>query len=257
MPIITKPSSIQKNQICQFILNKSELLEIQSVSGDDYFSDSTNWEEVLIYYKSSEGNQREILSFDVTLASPTADFLISDKARSNFMVQKIVIRDFDAGYLTIQRSELNVNDFDIDATPIPSTLMYSRNFNSSLTGEQFSNSSIVNGNLVFTGGQSMYHFSIPNYYNTGGALTIKLYISSNSLSGDGGEFRAGFSLYNYPTGPMWGFGTSSSPESLSGIVSFNATNGQISSGLFQLLLQEGYTGVLSISKIEIYEGFDQ
>lgn len=113
MPMITKPASIEKNSAAEITLDKSVLADIDSVSNDLYFGDSTNWSEVLIYFRSSEGNQREILKFDATQASPTANFLVSDKARDAFEVQKIVIKDFDNDSFTVTRSELVVADFDI------------------------------------------------------------------------------------------------------------------------------------------------
>lgn len=114
MSIITKPTTIYKNMVAEFILNKSVLSAITSVVADSYFSDSQNWSEVLIYYKSSEGNQREILKFDATQASPTANFLVSDKARDIFQVQKIMIKDFDNGSFTVERTELVAAEFDVD-----------------------------------------------------------------------------------------------------------------------------------------------
>lgn len=114
MPIITKPAAVDKNSPAEISLDKSALANVASVLADDYFSDSDNWKEVFIYYKSSTGNQREILKFNAELASPTANFLVSDKALDIFEVQKIVIVDFDSGNITIPRSELTVADFDVD-----------------------------------------------------------------------------------------------------------------------------------------------
>lgn len=113
MSIITKPTIIEKNTVAEFTLNKSVLAVVDSVVADSYFSNSQNWSEVLIYYKSSEGNQREILKFDATQASPTANFLVSEKARDVFQIQKIVIKDFDNDTFIILRTEINASDFDI------------------------------------------------------------------------------------------------------------------------------------------------
>lgn len=114
MPIITKPSSIQKNTASEFILNKSELAQLPSILADDYFSDTSNWKEVVLYYKSNPGKQKEILRFDTSLANPFAYFLVSEKARDIFQVYKIAIVDFDNGTFEIPRSELTVGEFDID-----------------------------------------------------------------------------------------------------------------------------------------------
>jgi len=68
MPIITKPSTIDKNSPAEISLDKAALAAVSSVVADDYFSDSDNWKEVLIYYRSSTGNQREILKFNATVS---------------------------------------------------------------------------------------------------------------------------------------------------------------------------------------------
>jgi len=121
MPIITKPATIEKAQSASFTLDKSALAAVTSVLADLYFSDSVNWKEVLIYYQSTIDGQKEILKFDAALASPTTNFLVSDKARDIFKVKKIIIRDFDGGYFQVIRSELTAAefdpDYDVDMTP--------------------------------------------------------------------------------------------------------------------------------------------
>lgn len=113
MPIITKPASIEKNVAASITLNKTQLASVSSVAADSYFSNSANWKSVSIHYKSSQGNQIEVIRFDATQASPSASFLVSDKARDIFEVKKIVITDFDFGSFTVERSQLPVADFDI------------------------------------------------------------------------------------------------------------------------------------------------
>lgn len=113
MPIITKPSSIQKNQSAQFVLNKTELSQLPSILADTYFSDTSNWKEVILSYKSTTGNQNQILKFDATLSSPSYNLLVSEKAKDLFQVQRITIVDFDNGSIKIPRSQLTVSDFDI------------------------------------------------------------------------------------------------------------------------------------------------
>jgi hypothetical protein len=119
MPIITKPSSIQKNSPAEISLDKSALAAVTSVAANAYYSDSANWKEVFIYYKSSVGNQREVLKFNATISSPVSTFLVSEKARDIFEVQKIVIVDFDNGSITVPRSQLTVAEFDVDMSTAP------------------------------------------------------------------------------------------------------------------------------------------
>jgi hypothetical protein len=113
MAIITKPNTINKGEPATFTLNKADLLAHPSVSGDAYFADSDNWRSVYVEYRSSIGNQRELLVFDAQAATPQTSFLVSLTARDEFDVRRIVINDFDGGKLFITRSELDVEDFDV------------------------------------------------------------------------------------------------------------------------------------------------
>jgi hypothetical protein len=114
MAILTKPS-VSKGTVATFTLNKTELAQITSVTANTYFSNSSNWKKVKVHYISLIGNQREVVVFDATETTPSAQFLVSLKARSNFEVKHIIIEDFDGGIFKINRSELAnpVSDFDI------------------------------------------------------------------------------------------------------------------------------------------------
>jgi alpha-tubulin suppressor-like RCC1 family protein len=110
--IITKPS-VNKNSAATFTLNKADLALVSSVVANAYFADPANWKEVSISYKSAEGNQRTAVVFDATQATPEGNFLVSDKSRNTFEVQKIIIRDFDGGRHEVLRTELNAAEFDV------------------------------------------------------------------------------------------------------------------------------------------------
>lgn len=114
MSIINKPNTIQKNNPTQFTLNKSILSLVPLIASDTYFSDISNWKQVLMYYKSNSGKQKEVLRFNAELPLPIASFLISPKAKNNFEIQKIIIMDFDNGYLVLNRSDITTSQFDID-----------------------------------------------------------------------------------------------------------------------------------------------
>lgn len=113
MAILTIPNTILKNSFSQFGLNKSYLSSFSTVSLDIYFSDTSNWKQVLAVYKSSTGNQKKIIKFNPEIPSPIADVFFSLKAKNSFQIQKIIILDFDNGVFTIERSELNASEFDI------------------------------------------------------------------------------------------------------------------------------------------------
>ncbi len=133
MPVITKPANIQKNVPASFSLDKADLAALPSVAADAYFSNTTNWNQVLLFYRSDVGNQKEVVKFDATQTSPTANFLASSKARNIFQIQKILISDFDNGIFEVPRSALNVAEFDVDLSPLP-TLLYEINPISNVAG---------------------------------------------------------------------------------------------------------------------------
>lgn len=111
MAILTIPA-VQKGVTAVLQLSKVELAQLPVVSSDSYFSDMLNWYRVNVVYMSSVGEQYEIVEFDATQLSPTGNFLVSVHARDQFVVDKIVILDFDGGFLEIDSSEFpsfNIN----------------------------------------------------------------------------------------------------------------------------------------------------
>lgn len=124
MAIILKPSNITRGVASQFTLLKTNLISNHVVSANPRFSDFSNWSEVYINYKSSEGNQRTVVNFDADTNFQTGEFFVSQKARSSFIVESMIIVDLDGEVLKIQRSDLNTLDFDI-------------NFNDTSNSEEF------------------------------------------------------------------------------------------------------------------------
>lgn len=112
MAIVTF-GSVSKGASTTFTLNKTELGNHSDVSGDAYYSNQSNWYRVYLYYESPTGRQKEIVQFDATVGSPTAPFLVSNKARDVFEIQAIRIFDFDGGNLYIPRANLTTAEFDI------------------------------------------------------------------------------------------------------------------------------------------------
>lgn len=201
MSIITAGSAFTKGAEVLVTLVKSELLLVSQVSSDSYYSDSSNWKQVAIHYKSTVGNQREIMFFDATQSTPTAKFSVSLKSRNSFAVQKIVIKDFDNGSLEIPRAALNVVDFDVNLLP-PLVLYNTRLFSSSYSlpaeGEvNVGNSSVIDGKLVQTGpsslGTTSYRIIFPksssiNTQTKSSNLKVRLYVHSIEGSGTYGVF---------------------------------------------------------------------
>ena len=114
MAIISKPNIILKGTSVDFTLFKGELISNSVVSSDVYFSDYTNWLSVNLNYKSTEGNQRKIVTFNSFEDFAPAIFSSSDKARDIFQIESITIVDFDGELLIIPRDALNTLQFDIE-----------------------------------------------------------------------------------------------------------------------------------------------
>jgi hypothetical protein len=115
MSVITKPTNIQKGVSAQFTLSKSDFLNIVlNFTDDSYFADTGNWFRVNFKYKSSPGNQYEIVEFDGQQAEPVANFLVSPTALDTFLLLSVDILDFDGGILRIPRSYFTQQAFDSD-----------------------------------------------------------------------------------------------------------------------------------------------
>lgn len=116
MAIISKPQVIYKGVPATITLFKNNLLSNHIVSANSRFSSFSNWKDVYITYVSSEGNQRITVNFDTQDGFQSGVFSASERARSSFLVESIVIADFDGEILKVSRSELNVLEFDIQLT---------------------------------------------------------------------------------------------------------------------------------------------
>ena len=116
MAILTKAAAPVKGSSTLFTLDKAALAAVTSVAADAYYSVQTNWGSVSLFYKSSIGNQYNVVRFDANQSSPIAKFSVSARARDLFEIQKIVIKDFDGGEFYVQRSELITAEFDVDMT---------------------------------------------------------------------------------------------------------------------------------------------
>lgn len=260
MPIVTKPATVEKNVVAQFTLDKSVLASVASVVADSYFSDMLNWSEVLIYYKSSEGNQREILKFDAIMASPTANFLVSEFARDVFEVQKIVIKDFDNGSFVVQRSELTVAEFDVDMSGggsgggVSLTLIATSEDGTLLSvspqgfGDAVVNSSSYNG----------YFYGFFYFYAPTGSIALdgntlvrhRIYLS-NLTSSVGSDFV--FEMEGFGPGVTLSGVDALSQYSANGYVEIDYISNSGSYIYFQSKAQTQGSVSYTVSKIEIYE----
>lgn len=191
MAILTKPSVINKNTSATFSISKSELASHPSIT-DTYFQNTSNWKSVILVYKSSIGNQNEVLIFDATLATPTSNFLVSVKARDIFQIKRIVINDFDKGYFKIERADLTTAQFDIDLS-IGGQILLTRDFSSPASFLGDSIPTQINGNYSFNSGNLQFTTTSPggfvDYLYTGNIIgfiptnTHKLRIHISNYTG--------------------------------------------------------------------------
>jgi hypothetical protein len=119
MPIITKPSSIEKDVPATFTLDKAVLAALPIVVANSWFSDTANWKKVLINYKSTSDNERIIVQFDATQPSPTSSFLAIAPSKDVFEVSSIYIIDFNYGALSVPASSLDQEEFIVDFSVAP------------------------------------------------------------------------------------------------------------------------------------------
>jgi hypothetical protein len=117
MPIITKPSPLEKNATGVFSLDKTALALHPIVVASSHFSSPNVWDKIIVKYKSETLGQFESIEFDASLASPEGQFFVSETAEDIFEIEKITIIDKDGAILLIPRAELTVAEFDIDFNP--------------------------------------------------------------------------------------------------------------------------------------------
>lgn len=108
MPLLTIPASISKGAQQIIVLDKSAVFSLAAVSSDSFFSIQSNVKRAIVEYNSDPGNQTEFLVFDLSQESPSASFEVSSRARSSFLLERIILEDFDEGTLVINRSDLPV-----------------------------------------------------------------------------------------------------------------------------------------------------
>lgn len=95
--------TITKNTPATITLSKSDLFALVT---DSYFSIPANVKSLIAVYESDSSDEKEVLTFDLSQATPTATFLISEKARGSFLLQDLILNDHDNGSFVIKRSDL-------------------------------------------------------------------------------------------------------------------------------------------------------
>lgn len=107
MALITYTPSPAKATSCLVELDKSILFAINSISSDAFWSDNTNIQTIVVWFKSVEGGEDKVLRMDPLQATPSASMAISATARDSFQLKAIMLLDFDDGRLILKRETLN------------------------------------------------------------------------------------------------------------------------------------------------------
>ena len=99
-------SGITKAVSTSLTLDKTILMSLPSVVAYSYFSQIINLEKAIIVYKSTTGNEKKELIFNLSESIPVANLKFSAVAKSQFVISKITLVDFDGGYLGVASADI-------------------------------------------------------------------------------------------------------------------------------------------------------
>ena len=99
--LINKPKRVTLNTSAPLTLNRAELAGLLSSSA--YWSNTSNWSKVYLYYSDSTKKQTISLTYEKGNVAP---FSPSGRVKqSRWTLEKIIIRDYDRGLTTLNRSK--------------------------------------------------------------------------------------------------------------------------------------------------------
>ncbi len=111
--ILTKSGTVLKGVPNQFTLDIDELAALVTDPAKAYYADTAHWYKVTVFYLNTSGTQSEKITFNPSHDPCIKNFLVSAFALESFLVDKIVITDFDNGKHTIPRVDLPTEEFDV------------------------------------------------------------------------------------------------------------------------------------------------
>jgi hypothetical protein len=186
MSIITKSSPIAKDAPITFTLDKAALAALPVVVASAWYGDSANWKKVLINYKSTTDNERIIVQFDATQATPSSTFLAISPSKDVFEVSSIYIIDFNQGALSVPASSLDQAEFVVDFADEPSFPVI-RDFNSPNTVQPYESGAnyVISGGLLVATGPSSYDNQDSDIaYVQGVSYTVRFHLAAYNGFGD-------------------------------------------------------------------------
>jgi hypothetical protein len=110
MALLTIPGSLSKGTTFSVTLDKSALFALSSVAGNAHFSTQSNVKSCLIHYTGAipgaVRGQLKILSFDLSEATPAADFTVSSSCVDTFVIESIVLENFNGSVFKLAASDI-------------------------------------------------------------------------------------------------------------------------------------------------------
>jgi fibronectin type 3 domain-containing protein len=110
--IVSQPEFFRKNEDNIIVLNRNVVKAIPRVVADSHFSNDSRWMHVTLNYRSVYGNQIEVVLVDATKSQFEGILNVSPRARNEFFIDCVVIHDFDNGWISIPREDLDAGQFD-------------------------------------------------------------------------------------------------------------------------------------------------
>lgn len=128
MSLLSIPQ-ITKGTPATITLDKAALFTLAPVAADSFFSIESNVAKCIIKFVSGAASassgviiqpEVEIIIFDLTQETPSAEFLVSVNARNEFSVNEIILVDFDGGAMVITGTNIPSGlDINLNITPFP------------------------------------------------------------------------------------------------------------------------------------------
>jgi hypothetical protein len=111
MAILSGLSGVQKGELSTVTLDKAALFALPAITG--YYAVQANVKKAIFYYKETTVGQKEVLTFDLSQATPSTTTTFSLKAENQWEIFKIILEDFDSGFFVIEGNDLP-SDIDIN-----------------------------------------------------------------------------------------------------------------------------------------------
>ena len=115
MSIITKNENVDIGDEIEVTLHINELLSHEKVYNSQ-FNNQSDWKRVFVYYKNESKTENETLIFkNVDSSSSSVAYFNPIDTTEDFLVNMVIILTKQGTYLVIRRSDLVVENFDVNS----------------------------------------------------------------------------------------------------------------------------------------------